>query len=187
MCVWVRVSMCVTLRRRISVWIWVYVSVHHSHYVQPCSCVSRVDVIKWGHFLSVWCLRNNPTAQKLLQPSASTYSNCPYTCTAVAMPFCLIIVFFMLFLVLCMIPHCRTRCLMPALLLTIWGSDAFEASILQPSWKMPRIETPVKSQIWAAMFVELSWFGLFSFIFTDVHARRNACLLVRGPFNLSEC
>lgn len=32
-----------------------------------------VDVLKWGHFLSVWCLRNNPTAQKLLQPSASTY------------------------------------------------------------------------------------------------------------------
>lgn len=59
--VWIRVCVCV--------------SVHHSHHVQPCSCVSRVDVPKWGHFLSVWCLRNNPTAQKLLQPSASTYSS----------------------------------------------------------------------------------------------------------------
>lgn len=49
---------------------------------------------------------------------------CPYTCTAVAMPFCLILVLFMLFRY-CMLWHYHIRCLMPALLLTIWGFDAF--------------------------------------------------------------
>lgn len=62
---------CAHVRTRASV----CVSVYHSHHVQPYLCVSGVDVPKWGHFLSVWCLRNNPTAQKLLQPSASTYSS----------------------------------------------------------------------------------------------------------------
>lgn len=57
------------------------------HFVQPCSCVSRVDVLKWGHFLSVWCLRNNPTAQKLLQPSASTYLSLYLYCSGYAFLF----------------------------------------------------------------------------------------------------
>lgn len=55
-----------------------------SHHVQSCSCVSWVDVLKWGHFLSVWCLRNNPTAQKLLQPSASTYLSLYLYCSGYA-------------------------------------------------------------------------------------------------------
>lgn len=72
-------------------WVCVRVQVRSfvrlSHRVQSCSCVSRVDVLKWGHFLSVWCLRNNPTAQKLLQPSASTYLSLYLYCSGYAFLF----------------------------------------------------------------------------------------------------
>lgn len=81
----------ITLRGRICVWTPVCVCilcVCLRHYVQPCSCVSRVDVLKWGHFLSVWCLRNNPTAQKLLQPSASTYLSLYLYCYAFMFDYC---------------------------------------------------------------------------------------------------
>ena len=100
----------------------VCISVRLTHHVQSCSCVSRVDVPKWGHFLSVWCLRNNPTAQKLLQPSASTYLSLYLYCSGYAFLFdsCpLHAVWF-----LHAIWHSHFRCLMPALLLTIWGFDA---------------------------------------------------------------
>lgn len=56
---------------------------------------------------------------------------CPYICTAVAMPFCLIIVLFMLF-GNCMLWHYHIKCLMLALLLTIWGFDAFFSSFYSP-------------------------------------------------------
>lgn len=67
--------------------LYVCISVRLSHFVRSCSCVSRVDVPKWGHFLSVWCLRNNPTAQKLLQPSASTYLSLYLYCSGYAFLF----------------------------------------------------------------------------------------------------
>lgn len=59
----------------------------HLNPCPSCSFVSRVDVLKWGHFLSVWCLRNNPTAQKLLQPSASTYLSLYLYCSGYAFLF----------------------------------------------------------------------------------------------------
>lgn len=91
-------SICSCLCVRVCVrWHWargicVRVRVHSlwvspCHHVQPCPCVSRVDVPKWGHFLSVWCLRNNPTAQKLLQPSASTYLSLYLYCSGYAFLF----------------------------------------------------------------------------------------------------
>lgn len=49
-------------------------------------------------------------------------------------------------------------------------------SLTRDCRKMPRIDTPVKSQIWAAMFVELSWFGLFSFIYFHWRACQAQCL-----------
>lgn len=73
-----------------------------SHHVQSCLCVSRVDVLKWGHFLSVCCLRNNPTAQKLLQPSASTYLSLYLYCGGYAFLFDSVLL--MLF-VNCMLQH----------------------------------------------------------------------------------
>lgn len=79
-------GLCViTSRGRICVWMCIFVRL--SHYVQSCLCVSRVDVLKWGHFLSVWCLGNNPTAQKLLQPSASTYLSLYLYCSGYAFLF----------------------------------------------------------------------------------------------------
>lgn len=65
-----------------------------------------------------------------------------------------------------------------------------------PQKNMPWIDTPVKSQIWAAMFVEMSLFWsvkchliliVFCFFLTKKHARPNACLHLWGPFNLSGC
>lgn len=73
LCLYMCVCLCLQL---VSEGVWMSVRAHSCSCPPPCqSCsfVSRVDVPKWGHFLSVWCLRNNPTAQKLLQPSASTY------------------------------------------------------------------------------------------------------------------
>lgn len=91
---WIHMCMYVclrvmTLRGRGCVWMCVRVCIFVclSHYVQSCLCVSRVDVLKWGHFLSVWCLRNNPTAQKLLQPSASTYLSLYLYCSGYAFQF----------------------------------------------------------------------------------------------------
>lgn len=103
LCVWVRVitssgRTCV----RMSVFFIFKCFVRLSHHVQSCSCVYRVDVLKWGHFLSVWCLRNNPTAQKLLQPSASTYLSLYLYCGGYAFLFDSVL--FMLF-GNCMLQH----------------------------------------------------------------------------------
>lgn len=93
-CVSICACMCVCVcaitsegRVCVSECVWLRSFVRLSHRVQSCSCVSRVDVLKWGHFLSVWCLRNNPTAQKLLQPSASTYLSLYLYCSGYAFLF----------------------------------------------------------------------------------------------------
>lgn len=95
--------------------------------LQPCSCVPRVDVPKWGHFLSVWCLRNNPTAQKLLQPSASTYLFLYLYWSG-----CLTIVLLHAVWVSACSDTDHARCLVPALLLTIWGFYTHSQSV--KSW-----------------------------------------------------
>lgn len=186
---YVRLCRCaVTPRRRrrvycvnTSVCVRVCVSVHHSHHVQPCSCVSRVDVPKWGHFLSVWCLRNNPTAQKLLQPSASTYSS--LYCTEVAMPF--LFDYRLIHAVwFCMTRHYHSSCVMPALLLTIWGfgfiSKRQSTSLTSNCGKS---KSYCKISDLGSNVCDLICLSLF--VFTNVHARLDACLRVWGPFNLS--
>lgn len=69
-----------------------------------------------------------------------------------------------------------------------WCILSFYSPVCARQKKMSWTESPVKSQIWAAMFVKMSWFDLYlSFIFTKKHAGHYACLLPWGPFNLSEC
>lgn len=172
---------CVNTRVCVRLCVFVCVFVHHSHHVHPCSCVSRVDVSKWGHFLSVWCLRNNPTAQKLLQPSASTYSSLYLYWSGSA--FSVRWSSYSRRLV-CMTGHYHSSCVMPALLLTIWGFGFI--SKLQ-STSLPRNCRKSKS------YCKISDLGsnvcdlicLILFLFTNVHARLKACLHVWGPFNLS--
>lgn len=85
------------------------------------------------------------------------------------MPFCLTLVLFMLF-GNCMLRHYHLRCLMPALLLTIWGFDAFQASIHQfapDRRKMSWIDSPVKisdlgSNVCGTVLIWSVFFHLFS-------------------------
>ena len=127
---------------------------NHSHPVQPCSCVSRVDVPKWGHFLSVWCLRNNPTAQKLLQPSASTYSSLYLYWSGYAFSVGLLSYSH------CLVLHDST---LTAAVWCLLCCSQYEVMVsflnVSPPVPLATAENPnviVKSQIWAAMFVTLS-------------------------------
>lgn len=119
-CVWIRFAFCA--------WVCVCVCVSLCVCQSPCTPIPVslwVDVIKWGHFLSVWCLRNNPTAQKLLQQSASTYLSLYLYCSGYAWSVLQVSYSH------CLVTACNNTLSygMLALLLTIWGFDTVWASM----------------------------------------------------------
>lgn len=121
-------------------------------------CVSRVDVLKWGHFLSVWCLRNNPTAQKLLQPSASTYPSLYLYRSGSSR---LLLLSASCRLVTACDDTITWKCLALALLLTIWGFDA-------PNWREIVLDrctckiSDLGSNVCGTVLILKSFFHLFS-------------------------
>lgn len=109
----------------------------------------------------------------------------PYTCSEVAVPF--LFDYRLIHAVwFCMIQHCHSSCVMPALLLTIWGFG-FISKLGLKSTSLTSNCRKYKS------YCKISDLGsnvcdlicLILFVFTNVHARLDACLRVWGPFNLS--